>query len=1037
MVSRETGVLSLRSFFQKRSSFFGAAFPDGFFNRLSFDSLSVLTLWLKYLSSQNPCLVVCPDADEAEVLYRAAYLFGPVSTFYFPDDHVFPASVPGFVSEHKRYREEALRAVKTCSFGLFFSSKESSIEPCVPIIKNEDSHLLIQGGAVDVQRLIDNLSVWGYTRVDKTMSPNTFSVRGGIVDVFLRESRHPLRIELFGSTIDSLRAYNPVSQRRVSDIKQIEVFPPSDYYHDKAQHTTLTEALPKNTLVISISRKNNSWVTILENRETNSETADISSSPIVDFAGDLPTDDMIVFLENESQIQIIKKKLSQNVLFVSGVLQQSFQLCSVLFLSANDFLKQTPSSRLRWETDYVVQQPLSSLLSLAEGDYLVHREYGIGRYQGLSVLRSKAGLQECIKIEYGNGAAVHVPLDKFDRVHRYVGKEKQSVVLSTLGSPKWKNEKKRVVDAATDVVRSLVRLYQSRNSSRGFLYEKNDFIYRSIAESFPYEETLDQDKAISSVTSDMETNRPMDRLVCGDVGFGKTEVAIRAATKAVISGKKVLVLTPTTILADQHYITFKNRLNAVGIRTELLSRFRTKAQQSVILEKMMTDQLDIVIGTHRLLSSDVQFPNLGLIIIDEEHRFGVRHKERLRELKTSLDVLTLTATPIPRTLQQSLIGVRDLSTINTPPKTRKPIHTTVSYFHWDVVEKAIGAELLRNGQIYFLHNDIQSLPFYFEELQNRFPGAVVAIAHGQMSSRNLEETVLAFFSGKINILLCTTIIESGLDVANANTIIINQAQNFGLSQLYQIRGRVGRGYRQAHCHLMIPKHKTLSADAYQRLKALEHYTSLGSGYNIALRDLEIRGAGNLFGTKQSGHMAKVGFELYCKLLEEAAEEQAGVKKEKKLIPTITVYKEALLGEDYVPLVQDRLYFYLQLSSCESLASLDDIYDELRDRFGPLPPVAALLVETTKLRIQLTGSSASSVSIKTDELIVVLRDISPFETFSDLTTSLSNALVTTLCTYQFKQLKPDMVQIVVSTPSFKKSLAVSKEFVKLFSVLECK
>lgn len=575
--------------------------------------------------------------------------------------------------------------------------------------------------------------------------------------------------------------------------------------------------------------------------------------------------------------------------------------------------------------------------------------------------------------------------------------------------------------------------YSTNNRPRGFQYVPEDELYRALVASFPYEETSDQLEAIRTVTDDMESSTPMDRVICGDVGFGKTEVALRAAMKAISSGKKVLFLTPTTILADQHYISTRERLEPLGARVALLSRFRTKKEQQQILERMVTGDLDLIVGTHRLLSEDVQFPALGLLIIDEEHRFGVRHKEKIKQLKSSVDVLILTATPIPRTLQQALFGVRDISKIETPPKTRKPIHTFVNYFQWKTIHQALTRELNRNGQVYFLHNDITALPFYVEKISSLFPDASVAMAQGQMKSRDLERIVLDFFNRKVDILVCTTIIESGLDVSNANTIIINDAHNFGLAQLYQIRGRVGRSHRQAFCYLLLPKGRKLSEDAFQRLKAIEQYTSLGSGYDIALRDLEIRGAGNLFGYKQSGHMAAVGFDLYCELLQEAVAETTGKSVTPAEPPKVTVRKNTLLADDYVPLVQDRLYFYQRLARADDPTTVNDIAAELADRFGPLPSAAQALIKTTQLRVLLTGSEVRTIQIEPRR--VELKLIADTDTPDQWLNTITEHLQTKQVPYRFKPGRDQQLSLISTTVSMDQSWHTAQVFAELFSVID--
>ena len=1043
MASRETVPLYFCDFY--RHLFLGSSSslsPECLSGKHDGLALSGAGVLMCLLAQHQPAVAICDSLGAAEKLYRASFSLSGKNVFFLPEQRKSSSDVPGFTSEVDRYRHEAINTLPNLN-GLLVTTKTAIETEDILVDNQRRSFHPVVGKDLNRVALIGALDEWGYERVDKTQTPNTYSIRGGILDVFLHYSKYPVRIEFFGSLVESLRLYNPVSQRRIGEIHQIEIMPPSFLSNNKKGSFSFLSLLDNNVSKYTIEKDGPLWkVSPLKQKATPGSVCTLTGRSSHQLLEELKKEtpahnnSVFVFIDNKTQLQRIKSKLPFSVEFVSGGLREGFVFGNNVCLSGNELLGAPLIIESRWESESLAQQPLSSLLSLSWGDLLVHRDYGIGRYRGLSVIQSKAREQECVKIEYADGAAVHVPLEKFNRVHRYVGKDKGGELISSLGSPKWNREKRRVVASASGVIKSLVLQYTEKSKPRGFVYNKNDDIYSAVVDGFPYKETKDQQNSISAVNSDMEKDRPMDRLVCGDVGFGKTEVALRAAVKAVISGKKVLFLSPTTILADQHYITFKDRLTHVGIHVELLSRFRTKSEQRRILEKMMSGYLDIVIGTHRLLSNDVRFPNLGLLIVDEEHRFGVKHKERLRNLRTSVDVLTLTATPIPRTLQQSLIGIRDLSVINTPPKARKPIHTAVQYFNWASIEKVVSSELLRGGQVYFLHNDVLSLPFYSKELSNRFPDASVAIAHGQMSSKELERVVLAFFSGKINILLCTTIIESGLDVSNANTIIINHAQNFGLSQLYQIRGRVGRSPRQAYCYLCLPKNKQLSADAHRRLKAIEHHTSLGSGYNISVRDLEIRGAGNLFGLKQSGHMAKVGFDLYCKLLEEAVEEQTGHHKAALRVPTIVFLTKTLLEPDFVPLVQDRLYFYQRLSDCHDIHSLNDTHDELLDRFGPLPSAADRLFSSVRLRICLAGSSVSSVSVDKKEVVVSLTDSLPFESFSHMVFAVRDALGPLGCPYRLTNEKQNKIQIHISTISISLSLEVSHEFVKLFSVLDC-
>ncbi|NOZ03372.1 MAG: DEAD/DEAH box helicase [FCB group bacterium] len=1001
-----------------------------------------LILFSTFLRHNKTLVLPCTDSVAAEEVYRLCYNFWPEVTLYFPDDDADSDSVTGFGLRTDRFRSEVVNALKTDHRNLIISTASALREKVLaPIKKVHPGYFMRTGDQIDRDLLIRDLSAWGYSPEDVCLSPKTYTVRGGILDVFLLYSAYPLRIEFFGDVIDSMRLFNPLSQRKVKDVRLMEILPPPDgnslsdpisflerypdlqqikYERNSGTSATLMFQYLPDWKLRSLDRLSLSW---LQTHRDAFQTM-VSSRKV-----------LIVFTETGDQIKALKPLLPKTSIFVIGSLDFSFDLPSaeILGLSAARLYNRDSTTKTRWDIESSHHQiQVSSISDLDWGDYLVHQDYGVGRYRGLETVTSKTSQQECIRIEYGNNGAVYVPVEKFNRVHKLIVSANAPPTLSTLGTNRWQQQKRRVKAVTATVVQEIINAYRSRQHPRGFTYDKNDELYDALVASFPYDETEDQRQAILAVMHDMDQPKPMDRLICGDVGFGKTEIALRASLRVVASGKKVLFLTPTTILADQHFISTKSRLEPLGIRVELLSRFRTLRQQKQILEKMLTGDLDLVIGTHRLLSPDVQFPDLGLLIIDEEHRFGVRHKEKLRQLKASVDVLILTATPIPRTLQQSLTGIRQISKIDTPPKARKPIQTSVSYFNWNLVEQHIKYELDRRGQVYFLHNDVLSLPFIAEKVQQLFPSARVSVAHGQMKSRDLERIVLSFFAGDVDVLICTTIIESGLDVANANTIIINEAHRFGLAQLYQIRGRVGRSYRQAYCYLFIPRGRVLGKQAYQRLKAIEHFTSLGSGYDIARKDLEIRGAGNLFGFKQSGHIATVGFDLYCKLLQEAVDEALG-KKTNRQYPKIVFHGDAFLSVDTIPLVQDRLYFYQRLSSAESVSEIEDVHTELRDRFGSLSEPALRLLDLSRLRIRFTGTSISRIVLSSDFVTLDFTGITPFKSLEQLLSVTTKVLVSENVPYQFFPGKNDSLTLKLNSGSEKDSFRSVLLLAGLFSM----
>jgi transcription-repair coupling factor (superfamily II helicase) len=566
-------------------------------------------------------------------------------------------------------------------------------------------------------------------------------------------------------------------------------------------------------------------------------------------------------------------------------------------------------------------------------------------------------------IEYEAGDKLYVPVDRFNLVHKYIGAGEGAPKLDRLGGQAWRRAKRRVKRAVEEAARELVEIYASRKFFQGFSFTPRSVYFKEFEAAFEYEETPDQAEAIEQVMADMEEPRPADRLICGDVGYGKTEVAIRAAFKAALDNKQVAVLVPTTVLAQQHYLTFSSRLKGYPVVVESLSRFKPRAAQREILKRLKEGRIDIIIGTHRLLRPDVFFRDLGLLIIDEEHRFGVSHKERLKELKKLVDCITLTATPIPRTLQMSLLGIRDLSLINTPPPNRQSIRTYLINFDDEVIKQAIRTEIGRGGQIFFVHNRVKDIEAMASLVQRLVPEARLAIAHGQMPGRALEQVMMRFVEREIDLLVCTSIIESGLDIPNANTIIINHAERFGLADLYQLRGRVGRSAERAFAYLICPPRHYLSREAMRRLRAIQELSELGSGFRLAMRDLEIRGAGNLLGHVQSGHIAEVGFELYNSLLEQAIKELKGEEARARVTPEIHMPIEALIPPDYITHDTQRLILYKRLAVLEEEEGLAEIKGELQDRFGPLPPSLLNLLEVIRLKIWLSAFSVKRFELR--------------------------------------------------------------------------
>ncbi len=597
--------------------------------------------------------------------------------------------------------------------------------------------------------------------------------------------------------------------------------------------------------------------------------------------------------------------------------------------------------------------PVSGYDSFSPGDYVVHIDHGIARFLGTERIQTKGNQQDCMVLVYQNNSKVYVPVEDFYKVQKYIGKDSTPPVLSRLGTARWEKQKAKARESLREMAEDLISLYAKRECLKGIAFSEDSSWQKEFEDAFIYEPTPDQISAINEVKKDMISPKPMDRLVCGDVGFGKTEIAMRAAVKAALDGYQVALLAPTTILTAQHYTTFSERMANLPLTVAALSRFMTPKEQRETIKKLKNGSIDILIGTHRILSKDVQFKNLGLLIIDEEQRFGVRHKEKLKEYRYKVDVLSMTATPIPRTLHMSLTGIRDLSIINTPPRNRLPIETHVTEYHDEVIKEAIENEINRGGQVYFVHNRIKNLPLLQERIETAVPRARIAVAHGQMDEPLLERVMKEFVAGKFDILLSTAIIENGLDIPNVNTIIVNRADSMGLSQLYQLRGRVGRSAEQAYAYFLTKPFKEIKEVSLRRLRALEQYTDLGSGFQIAMRDLEIRGAGNILGTDQHGTIADIGFDLYCRLLKEEIDSLTGQTSDEKVSDIkIEIPVDAYIPSEYVPDSAIRIRLYQDCSSCSSNEDLCNIENEFVDRFGPLPlPVKTLL---TLIQIKIIG-----------------------------------------------------------------------------------
>ena len=664
------------------------------------------------------------------------------------------------------------------------------------------------------------------------------------------------------------------------------------------------------------------------------------------------------------------KELNQDeVIVTTGELSAGLEdyNLNLLLINASSLLK--PENRNRRKVPSAFKQGEQVVFAdLKIGDYIVHKTNGIGQFIGVNTIKTDGVIKDYIKIRYRDNGILYIPTDSLDNIRKYIGGGEGEPKLNKLGSKEWSNTKEKVKKNLREIARNLIELYAKRQKVKGYAFSKDTPWQKEFEDAFPYVETDDQLRCIEEVKKDMEKEKPMDRLLCGDVGYGKTEVAIRAAFKACMDQKQVAYLVPTTVLANQQYEAFKNRMDNFAIKVELLNRFRTKKEQNDVIKKLKLGEIDVVIGTHRLLSKDVEFKDLGLLIIDEEHRFGVKDKEKIKELKTSIDILTMTATPIPRTLQMSVVGVRDMSVIYEPPQNRKPVQTYVLPYDEEVVKEAIIKELERNGQVFYLFNTVENIVRKVEEIENLVPEAKVGFAHGQMTGNELESVMLDFIEGKINVLVCTTILESGIDIPNANTIIVENADKLGLAQLYQIRGRVGRSDVQSFAYITYKSNKLLSEVADKRLKAMKEFTEFGSGFKIAMRDLEIRGAGSLLGEIQHGHLEQVGYETYCKLLDEVIKEMQGEKIEEEIDVQIDLNISSYIPDEYIQNSSQKIEVYQNIALCRTEEDIQNIIDELIDRYGSIPDEVLNLINIAKIKELCKKANIIKLSQKMQKII---------------------------------------------------------------------
>lgn len=653
----------------------------------------------------------------------------------------------------------------------------------------------------------------------------------------------------------------------------------------------------------------------------------------------------------------------------SGTISTGFESydLNLLVISASELFVSREKKRTRLSQSFKEGETVI-FSDLKIGDYVVHKTHGIGEYIGVNTIKADGVTKDYIKVKYKDNDILYVPISSLDNIRKYIGAEKGAPKINRLGSKDWEKTKARVKNNLREVARELIELYAKRQHSKGYSFSKDTIWQKEFEDSFPYVETDDQLRCIEEVKKDMEAEKPMDRLLCGDVGYGKTEVAIRAAFKACMDQKQVAYLVPTTVLAQQQYESFKERMEKFPIRVDVLNRFRTPKEQKQILEKLEKGELDVVIGTHRILSKDVKFKNLGFLIIDEEHRFGVKDKEKIKEIKTNVDVLTMTATPIPRTLHMSILGIRDMSVIYEPPQNRKPVQTYVLEYDDEIVREAITKELEHDGQVFYLFNNVEGIEAKANKIQALVPEAKIGVAHGQMSGRELEEIMQDFIDKKINVLVCTTILESGIDIPNANSIIVENADRLGLAQLYQIRGRVGRSEKQGYAYIMYKKDKLLSEVADKRLKAIKEFTEFGSGFKIAMRDLEIRGAGSILGEMQHGHMEQVGYDMYCKLLDQVVKEMKGIQVEEEIDVQLDLDVSSYIPDEFIEDSNQKIEIYQEIALCKNEDEIKDITDSIIDRYGNMPKEIEKLLDIARIRNSCRAKNIIKVAQKSDKVI---------------------------------------------------------------------
>ena len=976
--------------------------------------LSARWFVLSQVAADEMNVIVMPDRESAE--YCASDLYSLTE-----GDIVFFLPHSGRGVERSNYKS-SLGVQRTTALGkileydstpgrCFIVTYPEALEEDVPTAgKIGESVLKVsRGDELSFDFIRDTLFSKGFEKVDFVSSPGQFSIRGSIIDVFSYSYNYPFRLSFFGDEIENIHSFDCNTQLSREEHESIDIIPDLTG-EGEGEMTSVSGIIPKNSLIwldsvdiykdrpfyggFEMFRKVFLQVPLGVDPDDAVQFR-ISPQPVFNKNFELLTADIsnkmengykvFIYSERNSQIERLKSILVQNGGHVPGFIcgpniHEGFidgedRICCY---SDHEIFDRFQRVKLRGTVEKSAQLTINDLNSFNIGDYIVHIDHGVGVFGGLVRMKDDKGrVHEVVKLMYKDGDVVFVSVHALNKISVFRSKDGLPPKINKLGSKTWQTLKTSAKSKIKDIAKDLIQLYAKRKASAGFAFSPDGYLQEELESSFMFEDTPDQEAATRAVKLDMEADSPMDRLICGDVGFGKTEIAIRAAFKAVTDGKQVAVLVPTTILALQHYTTFSNRLKNFPCSIDYVSRLRTAKEINEVRSRLADGRLDILIGTHKILGKNFEFKDLGLLIIDEEQKFGVSAKEKLRQIKSSVDTLTLTATPIPRTLQFSLLGARDLSIINTPPPNRIPTQTEIILFDKDEIKSIINYELNRGGQIFFLHNKVEELPSICEILQRLVPDMRICVAHGKMESKELENRILDFMRGDYDMLLCTTIIENGLDIPNANTIIINQAQNIGLSDLHQLRGRVGRSDRKGFCYLIVPPMVTITEDARRRLRAIEEFSDLGSGFNIAMQDLDIRGAGNLLGAEQSGFIMDMGYETYQKILSEAMEElgvETGMTAAKTsgsfmVESTIETDQVALIPDSYIDITAEKIRIYKQLDGMTSEKEMELVKERLTDRFGKMPQEVINLFSVVKIKNLGSSMGFEKIIIKNGMLIM--------------------------------------------------------------------